>query len=156
MTITEMEKQYSVESFKIRYKAMSPPPKKDLMTSPGRVITMARGVISEFDGGMSIEHFGVIYVNVQNEMIGLKVFNTGTIDQVAVYPRMIIHTGLMLAAGGVILFHNHPSGNCEPSEEDRRMTNSIKDAGKLFDIRILDHLVISENSHSSFLERGWL
>jgi len=151
-------KNYSVQSFRIRYKCANPPPKKAL-TSPERVISATRALFDELDGGSSVEHFGAWFVNAQNEVIGFKAFNTGTVDQVAVYPRMVIHTALMIGAAGMILAHNHPSGYVDPSEEDRRLTRSIVEAGKLFDIRVLDHVIISghvENVYYSFLERGIL
>lgn len=151
------ERRYSVESFKIKYMAKTPPPKKDVLNSPRRVVSMSTAIFNELDGGSSVEHFGAIFLNSQNEMIGFKAFNTGTVDQVAVYPRMIIHTGLMVGASGIILVHNHPSGYTNPSEEDRRLTRTLKEAARLFDIRILDHLVTNENGdHFSFLEQGLL
>lgn len=150
------EKNYSIESFKLKYKCASPPPKRDILSSPDKVVAMTRGIFNELDGGSSVEHFGVCFLNVQNELIGFKAFNTGTVDQVAVYPRMILHTALMVGASGMVLIHNHPSGYAEPSEEDRRLTRSIKDAGRLLDVRLLDHLIIGADIHYSFLERGIL
>ena len=154
MIITDEKlKQYSIQSFKIKYMAERPSPKKP-MTSPERVVDTAKGLINEFDGGMSVEHFGVFFLNTQNELLGFKMFNTGTIDQVAVYPRMLVHTGLMIGASAMILVHNHPSGYSDPSEEDKRLTMAIKEASALFDIRVLDHIIIGGNNHFSFLERG--
>ena len=151
------KKNYQVKSFKIKYSSNTPPPTGDiLITSPERVCGMVRSLFDEFDGGMTVEHFAAIFVNCQNEMLGFKVFNTGTVDQVAVYPRMIIHTGLMVGASGIILVHNHPSGYCDPSENDKTITRAIKEAGRLFDIRILDHIIISKSSRFSMLESGLL
>lgn len=153
--ITEStEKQYSVESYRLRYKASTPAPKKPL-TSPTRVAEMAKSIFNELDGGASVEHFGVCFLNTQNELIGFKAFNTGTIDQVAVYPRMIIHTALMIGAAAMILIHNHPTGHTEPSEEDKRLTRAIRDAGKVLDVRTCDHLIIDDQGkYFSFTERG--
>lgn len=156
-TINADLKTYTIESFKIKYMAEKPlPKKKDLLNVPEKVVSAFKNLVNEFDGGMSVEHFGVFFLNVQNELIGFKMFNTGTIDQVAVYPRMIIHTALMVGASALILCHNHPSGYSDPSEDDKRLTRSIKDAGSLFDIRCLDHIVVSAENYSSFLARGIL
>ena len=150
----EKLKRYSVESFKIKYMAEKPlSTKRDLLTNPKRVISTFRSLLSEFDGGMSVEHFGAFFLNSQNELIGFKMFNTGTINQVAVYPRMIIHTALMIGAAGLILAHNHPSGHPDPSDNDKQLTRSINEAGRLFDIQCLDHVIVSANSYFSFLER---
>jgi DNA repair protein RadC len=157
MTNTTELKKYSIESFKIKYMAEKPlQTKKELLTNPERVISTFRSLVSEFDGGISVEHFGVFFLNTQNELIGFKMFNTGTVDQVAVYPRMIVHTSLMIGASGMILAHNHPSGYSDPSENDKQLTRLMKEAGRLFDIRVLDHIIVSANSYFSFLEKGIL
>ena len=146
---------YSIESFKLKYQADERSPKKPL-TNPHAVVSAINGIIDTLDGGQSIEHFGAYFLNIQNESIGFKIFNSGTIDQVAVYPRMIIHSALMIGASGVILIHNHPSGHIEPSEEDKRLTRTIKEAGQLFDIRVVDHLIIGNGKYYSMIERGLL
>lgn len=154
-TILDTPRGYTVKSFTLRYQAMSEPPTKDLLTSPQRVAEMTRGIFNELDGGPTVEHFGACFLNVKNGLIGFKAFNTGTIDQVAVYPRMVIHTALMVGAAALILIHNHPSGSIDPSEDDKCLTNSLHAAGRLFDIRVLDHLIIAEDSrYYSFLEHG--
>lgn len=151
------KRQYTVESFTLKYTCQTPPPKKDVLNNPAKVTAMCNAIFNELDGGASVEHFGALLLNVQNELIGFKAFNTGTIDQVSVYPRMVIHTALMVGASGLILVHNHPSGYTDPSEEDKRLTRSLREAAKLFDIRVLDHLILnSEGEYYSFLGRGVL
>lgn len=124
--------------------------KKDLLTSPDRVVNFARMKLA----GLPHEAFMAIFLNTQNEMIGHEVVNEGTVDQVAVYPRRIVEKGLGCHAAGLIIVHNHPSGYTDPSEEDKRLTKSLKDAAHLLDIRLLDHLIVSKNGYFSFLERG--
>lgn len=150
------EKIYSVKSFTLKYTAKTPPPKGDILSSPERVVNMVKGVFNELDGGPTVEHFGVCYLNTQNEMIAFKAVNSGTIDQVAVYPRMIIHTALMIGAAGIILTHNHPSGYTDPSEEDKKLTRAIKESARLFDIRVLDHIIVGHSGYCSFLDKGLL
>lgn len=149
----QQEKQYGIKSFILKYKCASPPPDKWL-TSPEEVVKTTRALFDTLDGGASVEHFGVWFLNVQNQIIGFKAFNTGTVDQVAAYPRLIIHTALMLSASGLVLVHNHPSGEITPSEEDKRLTFSLQSAAKLFDIRIADHVIIGANAHYSFVQMG--
>lgn len=152
------EKNYSVQSFRMRYRCATPPPTKsqNLLTSPQRVVEMARALFRDLDFGTTHEHFGVFYLNTQNELIGFKAINDGTVDQVAVYPRMIVHTALMVGAAGMILVHNHPSGYIDPSEEDKNLTRTLTQAARLFDVSVRDHLIISEAGYFSFIERGLL
>lgn len=148
--------KYSIRSFKIKYEANEAPP-RDLLNNPGKVAEMAGKLFADLDFGASAEHFGVFYLNTQNELLAYKDIATGTIDQVAVYPRMLIHGALMLGASGLILVHNHPSGATSPSEDDKKLTRTISEAGRLFDVRVLDHIIIGEKgNHFSFLEKGVL
>ena len=126
--------------------------KKDLLTSPDRVTSFARMKLA----GLPHEAFMLIFLNVQNEMIGHSIVNEGTIDQVAVYPRRIVELALSKHAAGLIVVHNHPSGYTDPSEEDKRLTRALKEAARLLDIRLLDHLIVGMNGYFSFLERGIL
>ena len=79
----------------------------------------------------------------------------GTLDGAAVYPREVVKRALALAAAAVIFAHNHPSGVAEPSSADRVLTDKLKAALALVEIRVLDHLVIGEQT-VAFSERGWL
>jgi DNA repair protein RadC len=80
----------------------------------------------------------------------------GTIDGAAVYPRAILKRAMDHNCAAVIIAHNHPSGETEPSEADRRITNRIKAVLEMVDVRILDHFVIGEGKPFSFAEAGWL
>ena len=89
-------------------------------------------------------------------MIRFETLFRGTIDGAAVYPREIVKQALHYDAAAVILGHNHPSGDCEPSEADRNITLRVAKALALLDIRLLDHLVVSREGHVSLAERGWI
>ena len=78
----------------------------------------------------------------------------GTIDQASVYPREIVKEALRLNAAACILAHNHPSGVAEPSGSDRQITQKVKQALELIDVRVLDHFIIGGLTHTSFAERG--
>ena len=79
---------------------------------------------------------------------------TGTIDSASVYPREIMRNVLKHNAAAVILFHNHPSGMCAPSQADKRMTTKITEALQYIDVRVLDHFIVSGTNHMSFAQQG--
>jgi len=126
--------------------------KQDALSSPQAVINFSRVKLS----GLSNEAFMVIYLNVKNEVIDYALLQEGTLDNVAVYPRRIIETALSHHASGVILVHNHPSGNPMPSKEDKLLTKDIVDAALALDIRVLDHLIVGKQGYFSFMENGLL
>lgn len=106
--------------------------------------------------GNKNEQFNVLYLNSRNEVLTNEVMFNGTINQVSVYPREIIKSALKYNASSLILAHNHPSGNPNPSNEDINMTNCIKDITKLLDINLLDHIIIAGDKYLSFSEKRLL
>ncbi|MCW2039317.1 DNA repair protein RadC [Xanthomonas arboricola] len=104
---------------------------------------------------MSHEIFGVFFLDNQRHILATEHIFTGTIDGCDVHPRIVAKRALELKAVAVILLHNHPSGNPEPSEADRKVTERLKEALRLLDIRLLDHLVIGGRQHTSLAARGW-
>ena len=98
----------------------------------------------------------VIYINVKNEVIDYALLQQGTLDNVAVYPRQVVETALSHHASGVILVHNHPSGNPMPSKEDKILTKEIATAAFALDIRVLDHLIVGKEGYFSFMENNLL
>ena len=123
---------------------------KDILTSPQLVVNFARGKIS----GNKDELFVCIFVNTKNELISYEIVQEGTIDQVIVYPRKIMESALAKKASAIILVHNHPSGYTDPSQEDRDLTTDIIKVAKLFDIRVLDHIIVGRRGYFSFKENG--
>ncbi|AKC77547.1 RadC family protein [Xanthomonas arboricola] len=101
------------------------------------------------------EVFGVVFLDTQHQVLNTEHLFSGTIDGCDVHPRVVAKRALELSAAAVILFHNHPSGNPEPSEADRKVTERLKQALSLLDIRVLDHLVIGGLQHVSLASRGW-
>jgi len=100
-----------------------------------------------------IEKMIVLYLNAQNELIGIQIM-PGTINQAVVYPREIMKHALLSSACSMILVHNHPSGHFRPSEADIRLTKTIKDTAKVLDIQTHDHLIVSDKGAFSFREEG--
>ncbi|MDT7824241.1 DNA repair protein RadC [Xanthomonas hortorum pv. vitians] len=101
------------------------------------------------------EVFGVVFLDNQHHIISTEHLFTGTVDGCEVHSRVVAKRALELNAAAVILFHNHPSGNPEPSEADRKVTKRLEQALGLLDIRLLDHLVIGGQKNVSLAERGW-
>ncbi|MGB9847671.1 MAG: RadC family protein [Minisyncoccia bacterium] len=100
------------------------------------------------------EHLMVIYLNARNEMIFKKPMFIGTLNANIVHPREIFKEALKQNAASVILVHNHPSGNPEPSEDDLETTKRLIEAGKIMGIDVLDHVIITKNKAFSFKEKG--
>ena len=101
------------------------------------------------------EIFVGIFLDTQHQVIEVVELAHGTIDGASVYPREVLKAALALNASAVIFSHGHPSGNPEPSAADRVLTDRLKQALQLVDIRVLDHFVIGGDSVVSFAERGW-
>jgi len=100
--------------------------------------------------------FAVLFLDAQNRLLRLEEMFRGTLTQTSVYPREVVKRALDLHAAAVILAHNHPSGLAEPSRADEYLTQTLKTALALVDIRVLDHLVVGQSDVVSFAERGLL
>ncbi|MGO3768199.1 RadC family protein [Halomonas sp. AOP1-B1-8] len=103
-----------------------------------------------------VEHevFSVVFLDAQHRVIEFSEIFRGTIDSATVHPREVVKETLRHNAAAVILAHNHPSGVAEPSDADRRITDRLKSALELIDVRILDHMVVGQDQITSFAERG--
>ena len=102
------------------------------------------------------EVFAVLFLDAQNRLLKLEEMFRGTLTQTSVYPREVVKRALELHAAAVILAHNHPSGAAEPSRADEYLTQTLKSALALVDVRVLDHLVVGQGQVVSFAERGLL
>jgi DNA repair protein RadC len=100
------------------------------------------------------EHFKLILLNPRNKIIGISTISIGTLNASLVYPREVFKDAIMHSAASVVLAHNHPSGDPEPSEDDLKITKKLVDSGKILGIEVLDHIVISKSNFLSFKERG--
>lgn len=107
-------------------------------------------------GELPHEEFWIVYLNNSNKVIGKSQLSKGGITGTIVDVRLVFKTSLELGATGVILCHNHPSGMLTVSAADRQITKQIKDAGESLDIKVLDHIIITENGYLSFADDGIL
>jgi len=100
------------------------------------------------------EVFAVLFLDTQQRLIAFEELFRGTLAQTSVYPREVVKRALALNAAAVVLAHNHPSGVAEPSRADEALTQSLKAALALVDVRVLDHMVVARGAVVSFAERG--
>ena len=106
--------------------------------------------------GLEHETFVVLFLSYDHRLLSVESMFRGTVAQTAVYPREVVKASLARNASAVILAHNHPSGVAEPSRADEYLTQTLKSALALVDVRILDHFVVGGTSVVSFAERGLL
>jgi len=102
------------------------------------------------------EVFKVLLLNRANRLIKEVFISEGTLDASIVHPRDVFREALLESAAGVILIHNHPSGNPSPSEEDLRITKQLVEAGRLLGIKVYDHIILAGESHRSLADEGLL
>lgn len=124
-----------------------------IITSSGDIATMLNE-IHAVEGNNIVEHFYVIYLNIANRPLGYSVVSTGGITGTVADPRIILAGALCSGAVNIVLCHNHPSGSLKPSRADEELTAKIKQAAKLCDINVLDHVIISEMDYYSFADEG--
>ena len=117
----------------------------EFITSPSQTFDYFRLF---FANRQEREHFALMLLDNQHKVLECSVIFSGTIDGAAIYPREIVKAALYANAAAVILAHNHPSGQPEPSSADRRITQRIQSALALVDIRVLDHVVVGDTCYS--------
>ncbi|MCX2431114.1 JAB domain-containing protein [Pedobacter sp. GR22-10] len=101
-----------------------------------------------------LEEFKVILLNRSNHVLGIVEISMGGVSGTYVDPKVVFAVALKGNASGIILTHNHPSGSIRPSEADIKLTKRLVECGKLLDINVWDHIVLSENSYYSFADDG--
>ncbi|MDD3771734.1 MAG: DNA repair protein RadC [Weeksellaceae bacterium] len=135
-----------------RRKAAQDLPKKPHITCSKDVFTLMNSIL----GDLKVEEFWVIYLNQKSKVIGKKQISLGGISFTAVDLRIIFEQALKENATGIILVHNHPSGTLKPSNADKKLTESIKNAGNILNIELIEHVIITQKSYFSFVDEGLL
>src|SRR3989344_9391844 len=116
-------------------------------------ITSAEDVFNRFKdrlGQEKQEHFIVLYIDSKHQILKEETISIGTLDASLVHPREVFKRAIQESAYGIILVHNHPSGDPEPSEEDKLLTERFFDAGSILSIEVVDHIIIGTNYYYSF------
>lgn len=124
----------------------------DALTSPADV----RAFLGVRLGALSHEIFAVVHLDAQHRVIDYVEMFRGTLTQTSVYPREVVKEALALDASALLLVHNHPSGSSMPSRADELLTQTLKSALSLVDIRVLDHLIVAGDTITSMAEKGLL
>jgi len=124
--------------------------KKDVVTQSKDIALFLQALLKFKNNEMFI----TVYLNNANKIIHHEIISEGGITGTVVDPRIIIKKALSYNAVGIILSHNHPSGNLKPSRADEMLTKKIKDAALLFDIKVLDHIIVSHEGYFSFADEG--
>jgi DNA repair protein RadC len=102
------------------------------------------------------EVFGVMFLDAQHRLIRFSEMFRGTLSQTSVYPREVVQQALQCGASAVVLAHNHPSGEVQPSRADHVLTQTLRDALALVDVRVLDHVIVGPGQSMSMAQKGWL
>ena len=113
-------------------------------------------MIKEQLEGLDREQFIIACLNTKNEPTNITVVSVGSLNKAIVHPREVFKTAILSNAASIMAFHNHPSGETTPSQQDIQLTNRLYEAGELLGIKLLDHLIIGDGSFTSLKEKGYL
>jgi DNA repair protein RadC len=125
---------------------------QDVMSNPGACQRFLQNALAN----RPYEVFACLFLDTQNRVLQFEELFRGTLDGASVYPREVVRRVLELNAASIILSHNHPSGALTPSQADRQLTERLKQALGLIDVRVLDHFIVTRHGTLSFAERGLL
>ena len=124
----------------------------DVVSSPADAHALIRMRVAT----LPHEVFGVVYLSTRHRVLGFEELFRGTIDGCSVYPREVAKAALLNNAAAVLFYHCHPSGDPAPSRADELLTQRLRDALALFDIHVIDHIIVGGTEVMSFAERGLL
>lgn len=122
------------------------------LSNPGAVVEFMEEYYRDYFAEDK-EAFSVLLLNTKNKVIGIKTISIGTLDCSIVHPREVFKAAILNSAKSIMVFHNHPSGDTDPSSEDISITKRLAEAGGLLGIKILDHIILGNNgNYLSMLE----
>jgi len=130
----------------------SQPSEVKQINSPQEAVSLLRAYLE----GADREHFCVALLDIKNRVIGINTVSVGSLNATVVHPREVFKPAVLANAAGVILFHNHPSGDPTPSREDVELTGRMVQAGDILGICVHDHLVVTEEGYASLKELGFM
>ena len=113
-------------------------------------------MIKEQLEGLDREQFIIACLNTKNEPTNITLVSVGSLNKAIVHPREVFKTAILSNAASIMAFHNHPSGETTPSQQDIQLTNRLYEAGELLGIKLLDHLIIGDGTFTSLKEKGYL
>src|SRR5690606_663345 len=119
------------------------------ITSPDKIASVFKPLLKD----EARENFVVVWLNTSNKIMGFEVVSIGNLNSSIVHPREVFRGAIVNGAASIILIHNHPSGDPEPSNEDISITQKVVQAGKIINIPVFDHIIIANEQYTSFAER---
>lgn len=125
---------------------------KQKITSSSSVFELMQPIIGELEH----EEFWIVYLNNSNKVIQKNLLSKGGITGTLVDVRLVLKNALQVGATALVLVHNHPSGTLKPSESDKQITHKLKKASESLDIKVLDHVIVTEKAYFSFADEGLL
>ncbi|MBI3998072.1 MAG: DNA repair protein RadC [Armatimonadetes bacterium] len=128
----------------------APPARRPAIRTSGDVAVLVGAEMRHLDR----EHFRVVLLNARHEVLDVAVVAVGGLDSAPIHPREVFKDAIRRSAAAIILVHNHPSGNPEPSGDDLRITERLREAGRVVGIEVLDHIIIGDGRFVSLRERG--
>lgn len=125
-----------------------------VINSPSNAVDVIESVLSL--STKTKEHLVMMSLNTKNEVVGVHTIHIGSVNASVVHPREVFQQAILNNATSIMMFHNHPSGNSQPSQEDIHVTRRFVEAGKILGIGLLDHIVIGCGEYTSLKEKGYL
>ena len=122
------------------------------ISSPKDAYEMIKDQLQDLDR----EQFIIACLNTKNEPTNISVVSVGSLNKAIVHPREVFKTAILSNAASIMAFHNHPSGETTPSQQDIQLTHRLYEAGELLGIKLLDHLIIGDRTFTSLKEKGYL
>ena len=146
---------FGVSEIELTYKSKVPPSQRTKISCSRDAFNLLK---ENWNSGTLdyYEEFKILLMNRSNAVLGILAVSKGGISGTVTDVRIILQAALKSNASGLIVCHNHPSGNLNPSESDNKITQKIKEAGNIMDIQLLDHLIITEEDYYSFADNGLL
>jgi DNA repair protein RadC len=138
-------------AFELARRVLNPEPEEE--PPPYDATTIGRALIGKYAHYVQ-EHVGAVFLDSRDHIITQREIYVGTVDHALVSPRDVIRFALADHAVGIVLYHNHPSGNPAPSAQDVEFTKRTRDSLKLLDLRLVDHLIVGKNGYTSMKNRG--
>jgi DNA repair protein RadC len=126
--------------------------KAEKFMGPEIAATFVRSLLA----GETQECFVVVCLNSQNKPIAYRIVTKGTVNCTLAHPREIFQTAIATLSAAIVVAHNHPTGTLEPSREDMELTRQLVESGKILGIPVHDHIIVTDDSYTSLMERGLL
>jgi DNA repair protein RadC len=142
---------FKVSEIKISYNPIVKNSERPQLTSSDGAVEIFRAYFENID---YTEKMYAMFLNHANMVLGIKMISSGGTAGTVVDPKTVFEAALKAHASGIILAHNHPSGNLSPSEADRNLTSKLSSAGKFLDIKLLDHIILTSERYYSFADNG--